>query len=420
MSVAVLLFFVLAGTNFVLLLFTVVTAGLHDIQAARKERHARRRGDAYYPSLTVLVPAHNETAVIVRCLKSLALSHYPNFDVIVVNDGSKDNTSQLANDFIKESGLKAQVVDLYPNRGKGGALNYILENYPLGSITMVLDADCTVAPYTLKNMTRHFADGRVMGASSNVRVNSEWTLLALFQQMEYIIGYFHKRHNAFTNSEFIIGGQGATYWTKTVTAVGGFRDDMQTEDIDLSLRVAIRGNKRNRLIYAPDSVIYTEAVPNIRSLFSQRYRWKFGAMQALWANSYMLRRFRSDMSIMLVWYRLPQAIFGELRLFVDLIIITVFIIIAAMSDSFWIFFGAWCSITIYTSMIVVADQHTPLATKIKLIFFNPFLFPLHIGMTLLNVVAAAKMLANWKELTGIGPASGSWTPPDRIGREHLS
>lgn len=415
-----ILFFVLAGLNFVLLLFTVLTAGWYDIKTAKSERLARRKGSAYHPHVTVLVPAHNESGVIIRCLKSLAATRYPNFDVIVVNDGSKDDTSRLAQDFIKESGLNAQVVDLYPNRGKGGALNHIVQHYKLGTITMVLDADCTLAPESLARMVSHFADGRVMAASSNVRINSEWSLLAIFQQLEYIIGYYHKRHNAITNSEFIIGGQGATYWTDTIKIVGGFRNDMQTEDIDLSLRIALRGNTRNLLAYAPDSVVYTEAVPNIRSLFSQRYRWKFGAMQALWANHFRLIRSHRYSTKMLIWYRIPQAVFGELRLFFDLIIFIIFFVIAVATRSPAIFLGAWLSITLYTSLIVLSDEHTPAATRIKLILINPLLFPLHFGMTVLNVVAAFKMIYNWKELFGRRGTSGSWTPPDRIGREHLS
>ena len=361
--------------------FTIITAGLHDIEEAKQHDYHKKRGVAFFPTVTILVPAHNEEGVIERCLESIRKLNYPNFNVIVINDGSRDATSQIARKYCSANLPKSEIVDIYPNKGKGGALNYVLNKYALGSICMVLDADCTLAPDSLRYMVRQFADSRVMAASANVRVHPELSLLSIFQQIEYIVGYYHKRHNNYTNSEFIIGGQGATYRTDTVRRIGGFRSDMQTEDIDLSLRIATRGNKRNLLVYASDCLIYTEGVPTIRALFSQRYRWKFGAMQALWANAYFLFSRHKDSTTSLLFIRIPLAFFSELRLVFDLVAILLFAALAIVSHSPLILLGAWLCITFYTGAIILADHHTAFRLKLWLSFCNIFLFPLHQGVT---------------------------------------
>lgn len=413
------LFFVLTLLNIASMFYTIFTAGLHQIADAKAKHRSKRHGGVFRPSVSLLIPAHNEEMVIERCLRSVKALDYPNFNILVINDGSTDATSQIAHRFCTDHLPNAQVVDIYPNKGKGGALNYVLQNYELGSITMILDADCTIAPQGLKNMVHYFEDGRVMAASANVRVNSERSLLGIFQQIEYIVGYYHKRHNSYTNSEFIIGGQGATYWTDTVKKIGGFRSDMQTEDIDLSLRIATRGNTRNLLVYGADCIIYTEGVPDVRSLFSQRYRWKFGAMQALWANHYFLLDRHKELTKSLLLIRIPQAIFGEIRLLFDLLAITLFVGLAILQHSPIILLGAIASISIYTGAIIAADHHTSFKTKMWLICINPLLFPLHVGMTLLNVIAASKMMWNWKQLFGKKSVNGSWHPPTRIARNNL-
>ena len=413
------LFFALVGINFVLLFFTVITAGLHDIKIADASKKLRHKKRTYNPWVTILVPAHNEASVIERCLQSIVALSYKNFDVLVLNDGSTDKTSQIATKFIKKHSLKWDVIDIYPNLGKGGALNYALNNRKLNTLVTVIDADCTIAPDGLSNIVYLFQDKRVMASNANVRINEEPTLLSYFQQIEYIIGYYHKRHNAYTNSEFIVGGQGATYRRSAIKKVGGFKSYMQTEDIDLSLRIAGRGNKQNRLAYAADALIYTEGVPNIKSLYRQRYRWKFGAQQAIFANRKIIFSTHKKYSKLLTWFRLPQSVFGEARLLFDAITLALFVTIALTAQSLWIFFGAWLTLSVYTNFVIAADQHTHTLTKIKLCAINVFLFPLHMGMTVLNIVSAMHMARNWQQLVGIKTVSGSWVSPDRIGKSQL-
>lgn len=413
------LFFILTFVNIAGMFYTIITAGLHDISEAKRKHRSRRHAGVYRPTVTILIPAHNESMVIERCLRSVKEIKYSNFNVIVVNDGSTDATSEIARKYCELQLPNAKIVDIYPNKGKGWALNHVLKTEELGAISMILDADCTIAPMSLSHMVSHFEDGRVMAVSANVRVNSEKTLLGIFQQIEYIVGYYHKRHNSYTNSEFIIGGQGATYWTDTIRKIGGFRSDMQTEDIDLSLRIVTRGNTRNLLRYAADCIIFTESVPTIRSLFSQRYRWKFGAMQALWSNHHFLISRHGEITKTLLFVRIPQAILGEMRLLFDLLAMLLFIILSVLQQSPLILLGAILSTTVYVSAIILADHHTKPLTKLWLIIVNPILFPLHIGMTLLNVVAAFKMLINWKQLLGRAEIDGSWLPPERIARHNI-
>lgn len=409
----------LTALNFSLLLFTVITAGLHDIANVRATKKLLQRNADDREKVTILVPAHNEALVIERCLRSILRLDYRHYSVIVINDGSTDATSELAQKFITDHGMQAKVVDIYPNKGKGAALQHILDTETVEDICMVLDADCTIAPDGLRTMVAQFKNPQVMAANANVRINEEHSLSSYFQQIEYIVGYYHKRHNAYSNSEFIIGGQGATYRLSAIKMAGGIRSGMQTEDIDLSMRIAALGNKEHRLVYSPDTIIYTESVPTLQGLYRQRYRWKFGAQQAIYANKHLVLSRTNKHSKLLTWFRLPQSIFGELRLFFDISLLLFFIGIAVYTRSLWIFFGSWFSVTFYNGAVIAADQHTLPIMKLKLLAINVLLFPLHIGMMVLNFVAAAQMIRNWQQLIGRKELQGSWVPPDRIGKRQL-
>lgn len=416
------LFIAFAAANLSLLIFSVVTSGLYDIRQAKSKRLRRqeRSGSHKDPFVTIVIPAHNEASVIERCLESVSRLLYQNTEIIVLNDGSTDETSAIARAFSHANKTHIKVVDIYPNMGKGGALNKALEEEVSGELLMVVDADCTLDQNALSRIVKQFEDHRVMCVCANVRINKEPSLMALVQRIEYIIGYYHKKHTSYTNSEFIVGGQGATYRTEILRKIGGFRADMQTEDIAVSISIAALGNKYHQLAYDDDALIYTEAVPTLSALYKQRLRWKLGALQAIWLQRRILWSNEHGHTKLLTWFRLPWAVIGELRLLIEPAFLALFIAIAVAQQNVWIFAGSWFSLVLYSSCVILADEHSHTKDKLQLIVANAILYPLNLMMTLINVIAFGECITRIKEITGAKKGSGSWTPPTRIGRKKLA
>ena len=102
-------------------------------------------------------------------------------------------------------------------------------------------------------------------------------LLGFIQRFEYLVSHHMKKAQTAFNVEYIIGGIGSMFRRSTLDEVGLYDTNTMTEDIDLTLKIIARkGNRSSRVVFAADSLVYTEAVPSLRSLYQQRTRWKYG------------------------------------------------------------------------------------------------------------------------------------------------
>lgn len=157
----------------------------------------------YYPLVSVVVPAYNEEKNIIECINSLLHQNYYNRQIIVIDDGSTDETPQLLNDFQKEfnkSRMQYRFADSIPenkrliivhqkNGGKSVALNNGIKNYATGEIVTVLDSDSTLAPDALARMSQHFKDKHVIAMADNVRIKNTHKAIEHIQEFEYLLGY---------------------------------------------------------------------------------------------------------------------------------------------------------------------------------------------------------------------------------------
>lgn len=403
----------------------IICMGIYDVQKAKEVRRLRRDRSYRYinhfrrkPSVTILVPAYNESLVVERCLSSIIDIKYKRFQIVVVNDGSKDNTAQKVRQFIsRHPKANIRLVDLKQNRGKGGALNYVLKHYCDTELIMVLDADCTIRQDALNKAVEYFKDPKVMGLATHVRIAARPRVLSYLQKIEHLVGYRHKKYASVTNSEFIIGGQGATYRTEIVKRVGGFDERMFTEDIALSLSIANLGNKDHKLVYASDVITYTEAPPTVRSLYKQRYRWKIGGIQAIYAYKNLVFSSSKKHSKMLTQFRLPQALASELSLIFEPLLLFLFVTIAISTHSLSVFFGGWFTLTVYTLFIILVDEYSTKSEKLLMMLIMPFMYPFFYLLTIINVVALFNCIVNWRQIIGKETTRGTWVSPTRIGHQ---
>lgn len=245
------------------------------VTAALVQSKKRFRGQNGNRPCTVIVPAYNEGVTIQESLKSLLRSHHPDFQVICVDDGSKDATYDLA----RQIGDPRLRVVRKENGGKASALNYGIA-LAVTEIIVAVDADTIFRPETLQKLCRHFDDPRVGAVSGNTKIANRDKLLTKMQTLEYIVGFNLDRRMAdlFDCITVVPGAIGA-FRLNVLRQVRGFAVDTLAEDTDLTLAVKEAGYT---IVYDSEAVAYTEAPSTVKDLLKQRFRWTFGTMQAVW------------------------------------------------------------------------------------------------------------------------------------------
>ncbi len=234
--------------------------------------------DPAAPLVSVLVPAFNESVCIESSIRSLAALDYPNLEIVVVDDGSTDDTYGRACDEAQRTrGVEVRVVS-QSNGGKAAALNRGLRE-ARGAFVMCVDGDSHVAPMSLRAGMRHFADPHVVAVAGNVKVVNRRNLLTWLQALEYVEGLNLMRSaQAFFRTVNIVPGPLGIFRRDAVLAAGGYSTATFAEDCDLTLQLLGEGWK---IKYEPRAIAYTEAPERLPALLKQRYRWTRGILQAL-------------------------------------------------------------------------------------------------------------------------------------------
>lgn len=248
---------------------------------AQRVRSWRRRlthaGETYRPPLTVIVPAYNEEMVIEATLTSLLISDYDNFEIIVVDDGSTDRTSDVVRE--KFSGEPRVRLFTVANAGKANALNYGLR-HAKGEVVIALDADTVFAPQAIGALAHRFYDPRIGAVAGNAKVGNRINIVTRWQALEYITSQnMDRRAFASLNCITVVPGAVGAWRRDLLTEAGGFTSDTLAEDQDLTLRIRRLGYK---IGYEEGAIAWTEAPATLRSLAKQRFRWAYGTLQCMW------------------------------------------------------------------------------------------------------------------------------------------
>lgn len=413
-------FFVgLVASGILLTMVDIIGTGIYDLKEIKRLANAKKKRFSKQarqrPLISIIIPAYNEEKVIKRCLDSIAKSRYRKFEVVVVDDRSSDNTTKIAKEFIKNHPKKQiYVIKKHKNGGRGAAINTGYKRYAKGELIMALDADCVLMPNTLSNAVSHFTSQDITALASNVRIMRYPSILGLLQRIEWISSFRAKKFNAITNSEYIVGGSGAFYQRDIFRRLGGFNESMLTEDIDLSLAIAKLGNKKFRLSYGSDVIIYTEPVPSYRGLFKQRYRWKLGSLQAIFAHRQLIFARGEHNGKLLSWYRLPVVIWGEVVLLLQPFMFGYFLYLGIAYQRSLMIFITWATVTFMIAYTFWSDQHLPVKEKLNLSLYAPIMYVLFNILMIIQLLAVFKCLWNHKKITGKSKIKGAWTPPKRL------
>jgi peptidoglycan-N-acetylglucosamine deacetylase len=280
-----------------------------------KVRERRAKFDmTYRPSVSVVIAAFNEEKVIASTIRAVLADRYEPLEIIVVDDGSKDDT---AGEVMRNFGARVTLIR-QDNAGKAPALNRGIAE-ATGEIIVSLDADTIFTRDTIPLLVRHFADPLVGGVAGNVKVGNRVNPLTHWQSIEYITSQnLDRRAYATINSVTVVPGAVGAWRREAIVQSGGYLNDTMAEDMDLTWRVRRIGWK---IATDSDAIGYTEAPDSFRALFKQRFRWAFGTLQSLWKHRRALGRYGWFGRVMLPTLWLFQVVFQVLSPLVDLQIV---------------------------------------------------------------------------------------------------
>jgi cellulose synthase/poly-beta-1,6-N-acetylglucosamine synthase-like glycosyltransferase/spore germination protein YaaH len=251
-------------------------------QQKRKEK-VRTFPESMDTFVSIIVPAYNEGITITKTIQSLLATKWINKEIIIVNDGSTDDTYAIC---LKEFS-EYNTISVYdkPNGGKASALNFGIARAK-GEIVICIDGDTLLDQNAINELLKYFDSQQVSAVAGNVKAGNTDSLLGRIQSLEYITSQnLDRRAFHLINGIMVIPGAIGAFRKDIIIAAGGFTRDTLAEDCDLTLALLSMGY---RVEYAPGALAYTE-VPEKASMFlRQRFRWTYGILQAIWKHRYML------------------------------------------------------------------------------------------------------------------------------------
>ncbi len=231
------------------------------------------------PPVSIIVPAYNEEITVIKTINSLLKTAYPKFEIIFVDDGSKDKTYQMVNDAFGNNPLV--MVLTKPNGGKASALNFGI-THAQNDFVVCIDADTQLKDDAVYHLMTYFTDAEIGAVAGTVKVGNENNLITLWQSIEYITAQnMDRRAFDLINSITVVPGAIGAFRKSAVFKAGGFTLDTLAEDCDLTMRILKQGYIIKN---SAEAIAYTEAPETLDMLLKQRFRWSFGVIQSFWKN----------------------------------------------------------------------------------------------------------------------------------------
>ncbi len=368
--------------------------------AIYQRRSTSRRAPAppYLPSVVVVVPAYNEAVGIERAVRSLAASDYPDFEVVVVDDGSTDNTAEI----VERLALERVRLLRKSNGGKASALNAGIEASTAPVVVMV-DGDTVFEPEALRRLVQPLGDPTVGAVSGNTKVGNRRGMLGRWQHIEYVTGFNLDRrmYEVLQCTPTVPGAIGA-FRRDALAEVGGVPGDTLAEDTDLTLAI---GRTGRRVVYAQDARAWTEAPSSLGDLWRQRYRWSYGTMQAVWKHKRALLtrdpRERRIGRLALPYMLLFQILLPILAPLVDLFALYGLLFSNALPVlAFWLGFNALQLLLATFAFRMDNESLRPLwALPLQQFVYRQLMYVVIIESTVSALVGAR---AHWRHLTRTG------------------
>lgn len=272
----------------------------------------------YMPTVSVIVPIYNEAVVIKNTILALLNSDYPIREIIIIDDGSTDETVKiLENEFFRNGDIS---LIQKQNGGKSSALNLGIE-YARGEIIVTIDADTVFTKSTIANLVRNFSDPQVAAVSGNCKIGNLKNQLTIWQHIEYVTSNnIDKRAFEELNAITVVPGSNSAWRKSTLKKLGFYESDTLAEDTELTLRLINAGYK---IVYEDRAISYEECPEKFKDFLKQRNRWTYGILQAVWKHR---KNFYKSSNKSLKYFAVPSLLFTYLLLLTSPIVDIIFIL----------------------------------------------------------------------------------------------
>lgn len=271
MEILLILFLTLGISCFLFGFQTILFFPLSFIFAIKKKKKPVYNN----PYISVIVPAYNEEKVIANCVDSILASDYSNFEIVLVDDGSIDNTLKIMKQYEKRANV---TVISKANGGKASALNMGIAT-ARGEIVFCIDGDTFFKKDTIQQAINGFTSSKVAavcGHDSPINLNN-WQLKLINLQSHVGTG-FVRRALSLINALPIVTGNIGAFRKDVFDEIGGFRDKFIGEDLELTFRLHKAGYQ---VVFQPWAQVYAESPTSFKAFWKQRIRWGRGFIQTL-------------------------------------------------------------------------------------------------------------------------------------------
>ena len=360
------------------------------------------REDLSLPMVTLVVPAYNEGLVIEAAIKSLLVLDYPNYEIIVVDDGSSDDTYEKALKVARASRKIPIRVITKRNGGKAEALNTGM-TAAAGEFILNMDGDSKLSRNTLRACVRHFENPRIGAVAGNVKVINRENVWTNIQALEYVEGLaMARKAQSFMRVVNIIPGPLGMFRKSVLQQVGGYDHDTFAEDCDLTLKILMRGW---HIAYEPSAIAWVETPSKLLDLLKQRYRWTRGILQATKKHSHALFQPRKmGINFYILWYMLFEGIMWPF----STVLGNVFFVYVGLNYGLaTLLFYWWLQLTILdvvaAAYCVVIEEEEP----------SLILYAVMFRLFYINIIDISKVLATLEEWRG---TAMTWGKLDREGK----
>ena len=304
-------------------------------------RFRRKPAADFSEPVSVVIAAYNEGKVIAGTLRTLLDTDYRGeLAVIVVDDGSTDHTATEV-ERVAAADQRVQLIQ-QENRGKARALQRGLAAVDDG-IVVFIDADTQCQRDTIPHLLQPFADPEIGAVSGHAKVGNLRTFIARCQGLEYTCGFnLDRRAYDRWNCITVVPGAISAVRKRAIDEAGGLSLETLAEDTDLTLALH---RQRQKIVYVPEAIAWTEAPESVRTLARQRSRWAYGTLQCLWKHRDMVFNWNYRA---LGWFSLPSVWFFQIILVAVTPMVDLFLLLSLP-------FGAWRAVLPFVIIFLAMD-----------------------------------------------------------------
>jgi cellulose synthase/poly-beta-1,6-N-acetylglucosamine synthase-like glycosyltransferase len=281
----------------------------------------RTQANTSLPFVSVVIPSFNEEANMAQCLESVMRLDYPAYEVIIVDDGSRDLTLPIIEQY------DVSLIRLRNNRGKVAALNKGIEKAK-GEIIFFTDSDSSLDPMVLHHLVSNFGDASVGAVAGRVLLKRNDSYLKRMQTIEYLYGQAIIKEAQIRSGESvsICPGPVTAFRRSALLEIGGFNQRTLAEDFDVTLDLLELGYSA---LYEPRAVSFTSAMTSWKGLKKQRIRWSRGHLQVFRQHRAV---FFTDAIGTISRFWLPYSLFtGFGSAFLEMVFLVLFPLVVAFS-----------------------------------------------------------------------------------------